>query len=75
LDGSKASSLLDRLAISVSFLNSSTRFWALSQRTQSRGFLRTGSKDWNKWLVPMVTMSDPQHNKGKSIFLKKLLIG
>jgi hypothetical protein len=37
--------------------------------------LRTGSKDWNKLLVPMVTMSDPQHSKGKSIFLKKLLIG
>jgi hypothetical protein len=37
--------------------------------------LPTGSKDWNKLLIPMVTTPDVQYNKCKYIFLLKLLIG
>jgi hypothetical protein len=73
-DGSKASSLLDRSASSMGFLRSSTKFWALSHLTQSRGFLGTGSKDWHKLLILIETTSDSQHNECKSISLKRLLI-
>jgi hypothetical protein len=75
LAGSKANSLLDRSARSMDFLKSSKKFWVPSHLTQSRGLLPTGSKDLNKLLIPMITTPDYQHNKYKSIFLLKLLIG
>jgi hypothetical protein len=35
----------------------------------------TGSKDWNKLLIPMLTTSDTDSNKGKSITPTKFLLG
>jgi hypothetical protein len=49
-------------------LKSSRKLWVPSHLKQSRGFLPTGSKDWNKWLIPMVTTSIPDTTNAKASF-------
>jgi hypothetical protein len=59
----------------MGFLRLSTKFWALSRLTQSRGFSGTESQDWHKLLILIETTSDAQHNECKSISLNRLFRG